>query len=286
MIPGIVAASRRLPAASLALWTPLDMSVVPQIYLDAQDSAVTDVSGFASAISNLGAMGSNGDFSQATADNRPTILEAELNGNRVLSFDGINDELTGTNTTVKGLFRNKNAAWALLIYKRRGAGATAARIFHASTGVDGNSRFILFAGLSSTTYVPIMSVRRLDGDTTANLSAAGDAANGVFAMTLGAINYGTRTGRIYVNGALSAENAALTAATGATSDTASFEAITLGARAGGIVPANVDIAAAIISNTYPADSDIDKLFGWAAHKYGLTANLPSGHPYKTTPPYA
>jgi hypothetical protein len=30
---------------------------------------------------------------------------------------------------------------------------------------------------------------------------------------------------------------------------------------------------------------IEKLEGWAAHYYGLTANLPSGHPYKTSPPY-
>ena len=31
-------------------------------------------------------------------------------------------------------------------------------------------------------------------------------------------------------------------------------------------------------------SDVEKLTGWAAHKYGLTANLPAGHPYKSAPP--
>lgn len=31
-------------------------------------------------------------------------------------------------------------------------------------------------------------------------------------------------------------------------------------------------------------NDIDRLFGWAAHKYSLTANLPADHPYKNEPP--
>lgn len=31
-------------------------------------------------------------------------------------------------------------------------------------------------------------------------------------------------------------------------------------------------------------SDIEKYEGWAAHRYGKTASLPSGHPYKSAPP--
>jgi hypothetical protein len=41
-------------------------------------------------------------------------------------------------------------------------------------------------------------------------------------------------------------------------------------------------AALIVSSAIPTDAEIDRLNGWAAHKYGLTANLPGGHPYKTT----
>lgn len=36
--------------------------------------------------------------------------------------------------------------------------------------------------------------------------------------------------------------------------------------------------------TKPTELEIQKLFGWAAHKYGLTENLPIDHPYKNTPP--
>jgi len=43
-----------------------------------------------------------------------------------------------------------------------------------------------------------------------------------------------------------------------------------------------DIAEIVISQDTTA---IDKVFGYLAHKWGLTANLPVAHPYKTTPPY-
>ena len=41
---------------------------------------------------------------------------------------------------------------------------------------------------------------------------------------------------------------------------------------------------AVLDSTYTPDI-IERLEGWAAHYYGLTANLPIGHPYKSFPPY-
>lgn len=35
---------------------------------------------------------------------------------------------------------------------------------------------------------------------------------------------------------------------------------------------------------YPSDEEIDKMFGWAAHRYGFTDRLPLNHPYKINPP--
>ena len=34
----------------------------------------------------------------------------------------------------------------------------------------------------------------------------------------------------------------------------------------------------------PTQAESDKVEGYLAHKWGLTANLPSGHPYKTSMP--
>jgi hypothetical protein len=48
-------------------------------------------------------------------------------------------------------------------------------------------------------------------------------------------------------------------------------------------PLNGQIATIVIA-TNPSLTDLQKLEGWAAHKYGLTANLPSDHPYKLVGP--
>jgi len=42
----------------------------------------------------------------------------------------------------------------------------------------------------------------------------------------------------------------------------------------------------IVFKTYNSDSLRNKIEGHFAHKYGLTGNLPSDHPYKSTPPKA
>lgn len=282
MMAGVVAAARPAPsAAPPAAWTPLNMTVVPQIYLDAQDSVVTDVSGFASAISNLGSMGADGDFLQAASGSRPAILNAELNGKRVISFDGIDDVMTGDTVAQKNILRNAAAGWCFLIYKKRSSDSANRRALHIPTGGTALPRLVVWAGLADNK--PTMQARRLDADTTVTASSTTTAV-GAYTMLLHTINYSTRAGRIYKNGSLDVDNPTFTAAAGNTSDTASVEAIAIGARTGGVVPADIDLAAVVVSRETPSDSDIDKLAGWAAHKYGLTASLPAGHPYKTLPP--
>lgn len=280
MIAGIIALNRVAPPA-VALWTPLNMATVPQIYLDAQDSAITDASGFASAISNLGAMGSNGDFSQATAGSRPAILDAELSGKRVLSFDGADDVLLGNSTAQKDLFRNIGHAWVFTVYKKRAAATALKYLFYASSN-SASARFSAQAA-SPSTGRPYILARRLDADSLNSLNAPADVV-GYYAMTMNYVNYSTRAAQIVVDGSVVASTATLTTSAGNTSNTASSSALSIGALVGGSSASDIDLAAMVVSNTAPSAGDIDKLFGWAAHKYGLTANLPGGHPYKTTPP--
>lgn len=285
MIPGIVAGQMRADTGP-ALWTPLNMATVPPIYLDAQDSTVTDVSGFASAISNLGSYTTNGDFAQATAGNRPAILEAELNGKRVLRFDS--DFITCNTSVARNMLAAQAAAWSFLVYKKRATdGADTARFALQVTDNAGGTRFNHSVGWSTSggANKQTMSVRRVDGAAAVTLIAA-TAKSTTYAMGLEAVNLSTRLGRIYLDGSIDAENATLTPSTGVFSNTLSSLPLSIGASSTGTFPSDIDLAAIAIGNVYPSDSDIDKLFGWAAHKYGLTASLPGGHPYKTTPPYA
>ena len=231
-------------------------------------------------------MGANGDFSQGTAANQPAILTAELNGKRVLSFDGSNDVLLGASTAQRDIFRNKTAAWAFTVYKKRGTdgGVQTRRIFHCSNGSNANTRFAVYAATNpGGTNTPSLGAQRLDADTPATLIGTAPHV-GAYVMMLTAMDYSARTGRIYIDGAMDAQNTTLTATAGSTSNTTSANSLSIGARYDGILLADIDLATITLSNTYPATDDIDKLFGWAAHKYGLTASLPIGHPYKTVAP--
>lgn len=284
MIPGIMA-QRRVVSGGGTLWTPLDMATVPPIYLDAQDSTVTDVSGFASAISNLGSYVTAGDFAQSTAGNRPAILEAELNGQRVLSFDGSDDFLSCNATVARNILRGQAAAWSFLVYKKRATdGADTARFALQITDNAGGSRYNHSVGWTSGgANKQAMSVRRVDGAGAVTMTAA-TAKSTTYAMGLEAVNLSTRLGRIYLDGSIDAENATFTASTGIFSNTTSSLPLSIAASSTGTFATDMDLAAILIGNVYPSDSDIDKLFGWAAHKYGLTASLPGGHPYKTVAP--
>lgn len=270
------------------LWTPLNMAAVPQIYLDAQDSSVTDVSGFAAAISNLGAMGSDGGFSQATAGKRPSILAAELNGKRVLRFDGTDDVITAGSTAAKSVFKNVPAAYTLTIYKKRTFDATPkARYMIYSGDVSGASRFSPLCGLDGAGQAnkPSMFAKRLDSDGAATLVSPA-VSQGAYAIAIHSVDFSSRAGLIRIDGSQVVANAALTATAGNTSDTVSAVSISVGAYPTGILASDIDLAAVVIGNVQPSAAEFEKLEGWAAHKYGLTANLPGGHPYKTAAPTA
>jgi hypothetical protein len=47
---------------------------------------------------------------------------------------------------------------------------------------------------------------------------------------------------------------------------------------------NGDIAEIVVASAATTQADEDKLFGYVAHKYGLTASLPALHPYKSSAP--
>lgn len=283
MIHGIMAGQARPVSAGAVLWTPLNMAVVPQIYLDAQDSAVTDVSGACSAISNLGALGANGNFSQATAANRPTIVGAALNGKRVLSFDGVTDFLGCDSVSMRDLFRAKTGAWSFAVYKKRTADASpTSRVIANFTSATGATRFAHWcgsatAGKANTPHVTYnaASFKTVEG---------GVASSASYALSWVAVDLVTGVVDIYHNGSVSTSVAESTGAFPDTSASASFQSGVIGARGDLVWLPDMDLAAIVVGNVNPSAGERQRLEGWAAHKYGLTASLPGGHPYKATPP--
>lgn len=291
MIFGVTAYSNAFSVAASSLWTPLNMSVPPGIYLDANDSSVTDVSGACSAISNIGSLGSVADFSQASASFRPSILVGELNGKRVLRFDGTDDVMLTSNASAKAVFNAVQTLWAVVVYKKRATDAspTSRGIFMSTIGTGTGSRFTPTCGFTTAgdQNKPSLMGRSLDANSQTNLVST-TALSGSYVMALYAFNTFARWGRIYINGSLDVENTTFSAGIyTTTSATDSQQNLSLGAfTSSGF--SDIDLAAfvtgAMTAGQSLSSGDIDRLFGWAAHKWGLTASLPPAHPYKTSAP--
>lgn len=267
------------------LWTPADLPVQPAVWCD-WDSAVTDVSGFASGWSNSkGAIG--GSFSQSNSGSRPEIIASGVGGRRALRFDGINDFLRMSGSGAANIFRNTGAGAIFTVLRKRGVDESAVRGVVYSAVPTGQSRFSVNVGLSSPNQnIAGMQVRRLDTDATASLN--GSTMGTAWRIRMDEMLWSTGAGTIYLDGAVDVSNASLTSA-GTTSDTAAGNNTLTIAAAAHTTPAagfgDIDLACLIICTGSALSSDNrHRLEGWAAWQLGLEGNLPVGHPYKDAPP--
>lgn len=288
MILGAVAANTAISTAGPALWTPLNLGVVPPLYIDASSSVIAESGGIVSAISNLGSLGANGDFSQSDSAKRPSIVSGALNAQPILRFDGTDDVLTCNTTEGRGIFANVPAAWVFAVYKKRTTDATPTSRYLLYTAIPaGAVRFgLLCAGSAAgRANKPLMYASRLDADSPASLPSP-NSVSGNYCLSFAHANFSTRAGVMRENGVQVASSATLTAAAGNTSNTSpsTYYPLAVGAFVTGSLASDVDIACLVIGNTNPSAGEVEKLEGWAAHRWGLAGSLPAGHPYKTSAP--
>lgn len=275
-----------MPAQAMRLrklWDPSMLVSPAAIWLD-HTSAVTDVSGNASQWNDKTANGWH--FSQSTAGSRPLIVASGVNGLRTLRFDGVNDLMTCAVAGSTALMQNKTAGWALAVMKKTAIDGSPLDkcLFWGAKGDSLSVRFALQPGSSFAANRPHMGVRRLDADAFAHIESS-TTIDAAFHMMLFQQNWSTGAGSIHLDGTQVASNATLTSA-GSTSNTAAFGNLSIGATpdaSGRFLDA--DVAAFIVGNgALPSSAEVDRLFGWAAHTYGLTSLLPAGHPYKVVRP--
>lgn len=262
-------------------WTPDNLASKPRIWFN-DSSAVTDAgSGACSQWNDINTATSASDALQATSANRPLIVTGAQNGRRVITADGTTDFMSIARVN---LFTNVSAGWCFAVFKRTALdGASVTRtLFQVQTPTSDVNRFIFFAGLSNAGNDGWgIGVRRLDADS-ASILAASSLTDTNYHLFLATMDWANRTGTLYLDGAQVAQNTTLTSA-GSTSATNSFTDHSLFARPlGG--HSNVSLAEFFVGLTLPSSPEIDRLFGYAAHRWGLTGNLDSGHPYKTSPP--
>lgn len=249
------------------LWTPEHMATAKSLWLDG-DSIILDESNRVSMW--LDKTGSGQDFTPGAPSTQPSL--SELNGNRIAVFDGVDDYLNCGTLQHKDIFRNVGKGWIFMLSKRI-SGFTNV-ITHNAGGSNRNN---LRLGRGST-----MGSSRLDSGSVVNPVGTGTAV-GEWGLAMCEADWAG--GKLYLQLDGSSPLTSPAFSPGLTSDTQSNDGTTLGAFRPGDSFTKCEIACVIAgSNSLPSQAEIDKLMGWAAHKYGLTANLPAGHPYKTLAP--
>ena len=241
---------------SFTQWTPA--LITTALWLDANDASTIIESG--SAVSQWSDKSGNGrNVTQATSANRPTVANAVLNGKNVIRFDGINDKLA----TASALYTTASLGIYAVTANRNSSGDSA----WAGQYVAGDPGRTLV-------YQNGVSVRA---------AAIFTASNG--AEFLATPNTSFHLFGYHVNG-VNAEVFYEAVSRNTASNFANQIANTPFALGdfGATIVAALD-AAEVVCLSAPASTDTrQKIEGYLAHKWGLTANLPADHPYKVNPP--
>ena len=254
-------------------WSPL--SINPVFLLDDESSFTLDDN----LVTLWGSRSSSYSFGQSAQGYKPSLISNGLNGRKIVRFDGVNDILFNNTSALRGVTSNKQHISFFAVVKRNSANG----VLSAITNNVGGTRFTI--GMTTTTLN--IYARRLDADSE---SLRSKSVTSDWLMILQKINFSTGTLETHINGSL-VDSVSLFVTSGNTSNTLSDRPLSIGGFPDdtGDNPISgahlgVDIASYFLLNNPTSQSDIDKCFGYAAHKYGLTGNLPADHPYKILVP--
>lgn len=251
-------------------WTPADLSNPSKLWVSS-DSVIADSSNRISQLTDKS--GNNHHFTQSNNSYKPVL--AIVDGNPVIRFDGSNDVLYGVEST-KSIFRNIDKYFIFFVYKSSIGGQAEQFLIHSSQA-------------SSTAWRAGIRVRE-----TGNTDVLGRVNDSTYFANGFTNNHDIQIGAMYVNmqtGAISVADDgksfnSITVTAGSIPNTASANVMSIGGNESNSATYALkgDIYEIIVSTNALSNTDKQKLEGWAAHKYGLTANLPSDHPYKTLVP--
>ena len=244
------------------VWNPSMISTA--LWLDAADSStVTTVSG---AVSQWSDKSGNGrDASQPTSSNRPSYETATLNGKAVLGFNGTNSWIRTTS------FALSQPVSYFIVCKS-----------NKTTGSSGDRSYV-FDGFNVINSALGRHLFALYGDSTGFNSIYGGSwlSSGAAITTnplIGSLVFNDATSRASINGGTSS-------AVGGAGANSLTQGLTIGVN----YLNNGDWLNGQVAEFIVVASDVSidirqKTEGYLAHKWGLTASLPGGHPYKTVGP--
>ena len=250
-------------------WTPA--AIATALWLDAADtSTVTTVSGAVSQWNDKS--GNNRHATQPTAASRPVVTANGLADKSVITFDGTNDFMDVVTTILQGI-GNFELHW---IYARLGAGTGDAAYRPAISALSATA-----ADRGAFHYIKNFN----------NLPASYPFVSSSWGT------YDLFSGNVYLNNQANLLSFSASASSyavfrnGAQEGTASrggspgsdVSGLRLAQQATPLRTSNIFMAEVVMRLS--ADTFGRQLIeGYLAHKWGLTTNLPVGHPYKITAP--
>lgn len=265
------------------VWNPSNLLNKPKLWIDCEN-VTADSFDRISQVTDISDSGYN--FTQPIDNQKPIhVFETSLN-RKVILFDGNDDNLVNLNA--QAIARNISKFWSFVVYKKKSTDNTGQfrniLQFNRGDSSGANSRISVYAGFSTDANVGAIYVRPTDGVTSA-VGITGAVKSQVWTSLFSQWDGESAQMSLSQDGVFNSISASGVATT--TSNTApSVTPATIGCGAAGTGVskdsfADVYLACLIVgSGSLPTVEERKKLEGWAAHKYGLTDNLPADHPYK------
>lgn len=254
-------------------WSPAQIAITPKIFLD--DTSMTEGAWNSKTDSNY-------NFGAVSGVSAPSINNGVLNNLPILRFSGSHG--FGSVASLTGQFaKGKKHAYFFIVTKLNNNSNSYKRIFCVPGTSLNNaySKLSLFNGnVSGLQYWSQVS-DNANTERSQNFFTSTD-----FEMLLLYVNHELGNIEFYRNGLSISQTSVPTELT--LPNVSTTNPISLGyyLNQNGSKEqfTHADIACVVANDESITQQEIDKIFGWAAHRYGLTANLPSGHPYKNNPP--
>ena len=248
-----------------ANWTPANITTA--LWLDAEDNAtVFSDAGTTQAVAGTSTVqqwndksGNARNISQSTSGLRPSYTSAGLNGKNVLTF---------LPSTMRSALDALSVP-TLAVFAVASSSVSNTVLFGipqvATTHTDPYFRFLVFR-----TAAPAVDIR-INGT---------PATGGTFGSGSSIYSLDSSNAQARVNGTVQVTG---TAATLTYPNSVPF---ILGAHAQNGERMTGTFAEVVAVSSAPSTDTRERIEGYLAHKWGLTAGLPGGHPYKTTAPTA
>lgn len=244
-----------------SLWTPANIST--SLWLDADDSStITLVSGNVSEWRDKS--GNNRHATQGTASQRPTT--STFNSRNSILFQGFRYFDIPNNW-----FNNLSALCCYAV-----ADIPTSSNWRVILGLSFTTggAFVWFASIDSQIYA---DGRRVSSDSYVTRSVTYSTTPFIAGFER---NFSAASQNLGVNGTWNTQSFATSGTTG----TPSFIFTRIGAYNSNDPYKDGKIGEIIVLTSMPTTATREKIEGYLAHKWGLTANLPSSHPYKNSPP--